>query len=67
MKSTVKLVATQPPSVPSAGVIRTTPPLSPVANPLKPGLVEDIPMPFCWALLSISALLLLIQLWTYFS
>jgi hypothetical protein len=24
-------------------------------------------MPFCWALLGVSALILIIQLWTYFS
>ena len=42
------------------------PPAS-VAKPLSPGLVESVPMPFCWALLGVSALVLIIQLWTYFS
>ena len=65
MKATVKL-GVQPASVPSAPVIRTTPP-SAVANPPPQVLVEAVPTQLCWALLGISALTLLIQLWTYFS
>jgi len=67
MKSTVKLTPIQPPPLgPAVGGIRTTPPPE-VANPLSPGLVESVPTQLCWALVGISALILLIQLWTYFS
>ena len=66
MKATVKLTPVRPPSAPPAGVIRPAPPTS-VANLPKPGLIEAVPTQFCWALLGVSALLLLIQLWTYFS
>jgi hypothetical protein len=64
MKATVRLGNVQPASVPSAGVIRTAPPL--VASPPPAGLVESVPLQLCWALLGLSALALLIQLWTYF-
>jgi hypothetical protein len=39
---------------------------APVAKPRPTELVESVPMLFCWALLGVSALLLTIQLWTYF-
>jgi hypothetical protein len=65
MKATVKLSSLQPASVPSAPVIRTAPPA--VANPPPQGLAETVPTRLCWALLGISALTLLIQLWTYFA
>jgi hypothetical protein len=65
MKATVKLGAIQPPKAPPVGAIRQMPtavaPVPPVA------LVESVPVTFCWALLGISALTLIIQLWTYFS
>jgi neural Wiskott-Aldrich syndrome protein len=66
MKATVKLPPIRTPSAPAAGLIRPAPPTS-VANLPKPGLIEAVPMQFCWALLGVSALLLFIQLWTYFS
>lgn len=65
MKATVKLSA-QPASVPSAAAIRTAPPAA-VAHPAPQGLVESVPTQLCWALLGVSALTLIIQLWTYFS
>ncbi len=65
MKATVKLGTTQPLSAPPVGTIRQMPvkvaPVPPVA------LVESVPATFCWALLGVSALILLTQLWTYFS
>jgi hypothetical protein len=67
VKATVKLSPIQPPSAPSTGLIRTAPPPAGVANQPAPRLVDAVPMPFCWALLGISAVTLLIQLWTYFS
>ena len=52
----------------------TIPPSVPlhIASAPEPDLVEkpaagDIPMAFCWALLGLSAVVLLIQIWTYFS
>jgi hypothetical protein len=66
MKATVKLSGPAPSSAPPAGVIRTAPPPA-VATTPPAGLVESVPMPLCWALVGISALTLLLQLWTYFS
>ncbi|MGH8092779.1 MAG: hypothetical protein ACREIF_04840 [Chthoniobacterales bacterium] len=65
-KATVKL-PDQPASVPPAGVIHAPAPPSAVARPRASGLLESVPMRLCWALLGVSALILLIQLWTYFS
>ena len=52
----------------------TIPPSAPldIASAPEPDVVEqpaasDLPMAFCWALLSLSAVILLIQIWTYFS
>jgi hypothetical protein len=58
IKATVRLTPIQPPSAP---------PPTAVANQPAPGLLESVPMPFCWALLGVSTVTLLIQLWTYFS
>jgi hypothetical protein len=66
MKATVKLTPLRTPSAPPAGVVRLAPPTL-VANLPKPGLIEAVPTQFYWALLGVSALLLCIQLWTYFS
>jgi hypothetical protein len=30
-------------------------------------MVNAIPMPICWALLGVSSVILIIQIWTYFS
>jgi hypothetical protein len=65
MKATVRLSPIQPPNVAPAGIIRTTPNL--VANRSPQALVESVPTQLCWGLLGLSALTLLIQLWTYFS
>jgi hypothetical protein len=64
MKATVKLSSVQPSNEPPISVIRTAPP-SLVKPP--PSLGETISAQFCWALLGISALALLIQLWIYSS
>ncbi len=67
MKSTVKLTPIAPAPLPSnAGGVRTTAPAK-VANPGSAGLFASVPTRLCWALLGISALILLIQLWIYFS
>ncbi len=66
MKATVRLGSIAPSTIPAAGISRPVAPL-PVAVPAPAGLVESVPTSLCWALLGISALTLLIQLWTYFS
>ncbi|MEP6974035.1 MAG: hypothetical protein ABI787_03965 [Spartobacteria bacterium] len=67
MKATVRLSNVPPAGPPAAAVVRTAPLSPPVANPPAAGLVESVPTPLYWALLGISALTLLIQLWTYFA
>jgi hypothetical protein len=65
MKATVRLSPIPPARISPAGIVRPSP--VPVASPRPAGLVEGIPTAFCWALLGVSGLTLLIQLWTYFS
>jgi hypothetical protein len=59
MKKTQPLVTmpevTAPPSVP----------LTVTSEP--PPVVENIPMPLCWAVFGVSALILILQIWNYFS
>jgi hypothetical protein len=64
-KSTVKMSKTQP-------LITAPEPISEVApifvEPENSGdVIESIPVPLCWALVGISALIFIIQVWTYFS
>lgn len=66
MKAAVKL-GVQPGTVPTVPVIWTASLADAVANPPAQGLVESVPRKLCWALLSVSTLTLLIQIWTYFS
>jgi hypothetical protein len=67
MKATVRLGAIQAPTAPAGAGIRATAPAVEVATPALAGLVDSVPIALCWGLLSVSALLLLIQLWSYFS
>jgi hypothetical protein len=54
--------------------VRIAVPLPP-AKPLGAGnesrdaarIVDAIPMPLCWTLLGVSTVILIIQIWTYFS
>lgn len=59
MKKTQPLItmpeATAPPSVPLTVTAEPTP------------VAEAIPMPLCWAVLGVSAVILIIQVWNYFS
>ena len=59
MKKTQPLVtmpeSTAPPSVPLT-----------VTSEAQPA-VEGIPMPLCWAVVGVSAVILIIQIWNYFS
>jgi hypothetical protein len=65
MKATVKLGSIQPVSVPASPFIRSAPPAG--AHPPPQRFLETIPTQLCWVVLGISALILLIQLWTYFA
>lgn len=74
-------IATMPEARPSPPTVKMskTQPLITAPDPLRetapilvePGdandVIESIPVPLCWALLAVSALLFIIQLWTYFS
>jgi hypothetical protein len=37
-----------------------------VAPPTPSAIVDAIPMPLCWTLLALSAVVLIIQIWGYF-
>ena len=65
MKSALKPGNVQLGKVPLAPIIRTTSPA--VANSPAKGLSSLSPAQLCWALLGISGLTFLLQLWNYFS
>jgi hypothetical protein len=56
MTKTQPLLVHPPPGVQTAPVIITSKPLAPV---------DAIPRPLCWALLGISTVIFLIQIWNY--
>jgi hypothetical protein len=64
-KAAVKPGSVHPGSVPLASIIRAASPS--VANSPAKGLGALAPAQLCWALLGISVLTLLVQLWNYFS
>ena len=67
MKKTQALIdlpATERPTT----TVAPTPQPTPKPPPEKPQLVVDqIPMPLCWALLGVSAAILTLQIWNYLS
>ena len=67
MKKTQPLIdlpATERPTT----TVAPTPQPTPKPPPEKPQLVVDqIPMPLCWALLGVSAAILTLQIWNYLS
>lgn len=65
MKAAVKPGSIQPVGVPLPPVIRTGSPAVATASPR--GWRASVPAQLCWALLGISVLTLLMQLWNYFS
>jgi len=65
LKAAVKPGNVHPGSVPLAPIIRAASPV--VANSPAKGLGAIAPAQLCWALLGISVLTLLMQLWNYFS
>jgi len=66
---TVQMKKTQPLS----RMPDTAPPSAPinvataVPEPERELIIDEIPMSFCWALLGVSAAILIIQIWTYLS
>ena len=68
MKKTQPLITMPEPAAPISHI--TTVPAAPVPSP-SPAAVEPeehaIPMALCWGLLVISAIVLLVQIWNYFS
>jgi hypothetical protein len=79
-KETARIsVSPNPPARPSRTVeMKKTQPLVTMPEPVsKPTsvivtastietMVEDVPMVFCWSLLAVSTVILLIQIWNYF-
>jgi hypothetical protein len=80
-KETARItVLPDPPAKPAAPVqMKKTQPLSTMPEPVKPispitvapatpiaePVADTIPMALCWALLGISAIVLLVQIWNY--
>jgi hypothetical protein len=64
MKKTQPLI-TAPESLPPAAPILVN--VAPTTTAAVETFVNDLPMSFCWALLLISAAILLIQIWNYVS
>jgi hypothetical protein len=64
---TVQMKKTQPLS----RMPDVVPPSMPVniatAGPEPEAIFDEVPMPFCWALLGVSTAILIIQIWTYIS
>ena len=66
---TVQMKKTQPLS----RMPDTAPPSAPInvataaLEPERELIIDEIPMSFCWALLGVSAAILIIQIWTYLS
>jgi hypothetical protein len=65
MKAALKPGSVQPSSVPLAPIFRAASPA--VANSPAKGLSALTPAQLCWALLGISVLTFVLQLWNYFS
>ena len=65
MTRTVRMAKTQPLMAMPLSAAQAAP--VKVADSSAEAIIDSIPTPFCWALLSVSAVTFLIQLWTYFS
>jgi hypothetical protein len=61
MKKTQPLIA-MPQTAPQSTLIALAP-----APAERSAIVDAIQMPICWGLLGISAVILIIQIWTYLS
>jgi hypothetical protein len=64
MKKTQPLVTVPPTAAPTAPLTVAPPPRTTTAT--TESVVDEIPMSFCWALLAVSAVILIIQIWNYF-
>ncbi|MDQ2867160.1 MAG: hypothetical protein M3R59_01925 [Verrucomicrobiota bacterium] len=65
----VKMTKTQPlititgtPQPPPAAAVKVVVPAL-----AMPSMIDSIPLPLCWALVAVSAAILLIEIWTYVS
>jgi hypothetical protein len=70
MKKTQPLIDLPPPGAPSISVTVAPETGTASENLAAPSLMrtlDDVRMPFCWALLAVSVIILLIQIWSYFS
>jgi len=65
MTRTVRMSKTQPLMAMPLSAAQAAP--VKVADSPPEAIIDSIPTPFCWALLGVSAVTFLIQLWTYFS
>jgi hypothetical protein len=65
MTRTVRMSKTQPLMAMPISAAQAAP--VKVADSSPEAIIDSIPTPFCWALLGVSAVTFLIQLWTYFS
>jgi hypothetical protein len=65
MTRTVRMAKTQPLMAMPLSAAQAAP--VKVADSSPETIIDSIPTPFCWALLGVSAVTFLIQLWTYFS
>jgi len=65
MTRTVRMAKTQPLMAMPLSAAQAAP--VKVADSPPEAIIDSIPTPFCWALLGVSAVTFLIQLWTYFS
>ena len=59
MKKTQPLI-TMPESIPQSALLT-------VATKDTSAMIDAIPMPLCWTLLGVSTVILIIQIWNYFS
>jgi hypothetical protein len=66
MKKTQPL-STMPEPVKPITPIKVAPPPAPPTIVSAEPAVDSIPMALCWGLLGISAIVLLVQIWNYFS
>ena len=57
----------KPPTVSVTVATQTTAPAENVSGPGLIRAIDNTPMPLCWVLVGVSAAILLIQIWSYFS
>ena len=69
-KETVRITVSPPPSsidVPAMETPATAVTATPQPAPNPQLQIDHIPMPLCWTLLAVSAVILILQIWNYAS